>query len=60
MCMQCMVAGMTTIGAASGLRSWVAARFRRRLGRTGMAAVTVTLFGIAVAGAGLVFSGSGA
>jgi hypothetical protein len=60
MCMQCMVAAMSTIGAASGLRSWIAARFGARLGSAGLRAATVTLFALAVLGSGLIFSGAGA
>jgi hypothetical protein len=60
MCMQCMVAAMGTVGAASGLRSWIAARFRGRLGPAGLRAATVTLFALAVVGSGLIFSGTGA
>jgi hypothetical protein len=59
MCVQCMATAMASVGTASGLRAWLGARFRPRLGDRGLRRLTVGLFAAAVVASGLVLGGSG-
>jgi hypothetical protein len=57
--MQCMVTATTAVGAASGMRSVIAARLGERLGPNWMRGVTIALMSAAVVASALFASGSG-
>ena len=59
MCMQCLAAAATTVGAASGLRAWLAARAGGWMTPPRKQALTMALTGLAVLGAGLGLGGTG-
>lgn len=58
MCIQCMATAMSSVGAASGTRAWLGARFAGRIGPVAMRRVTVGLFAAAVLASGIGLSGS--
>jgi len=57
--MQCLAAAATTVGAASGLRAWLAARAGGQMTPPRKRALTIALTGLAVLGAGLGLGGTG-
>ena len=57
--MQCLAAAATTVGAASGLRAWLAARAGGWLTPPRKRVLTIALTGLAVLGAGLGLGGTG-
>jgi hypothetical protein len=57
--MQCLAAAATTVGAASGLRAWFAARAGGQMTPPRKRALTIALTGLAVLGAGLGLGGTG-
>jgi hypothetical protein len=59
MCMQCMAGAMTAVGAASGVRAYLASRGFRWLTRRRLRAVTIALAFAAVAASATLLSGSG-
>lgn len=58
--MQCMVSAASSVGAASGIRSWLGARFGPRIGAAALGRITVVLAVAAVLASGMVMSGSSA
>jgi hypothetical protein len=60
MCMQCMAGAMTAVGAASGLRAWLASRGFGWLTPARLRFATASLIAAAVIVASVGFSGSGA
>jgi hypothetical protein len=59
MCVQCMVNAAASVGAASGIRTWLGLRGGAWLTPGRMRAVTIVLLTLAVVGAGLGLGGSG-
>jgi hypothetical protein len=59
MCMQCLAAAATTVGAASGLRAWLAARAGRWMTPPRKRVLTLALTTLAILGAGLGLGGTG-
>jgi hypothetical protein len=54
-----MATAVATVGTASGLRAWLGAWVRARLGERGLHRITVGLFATAVVASGLILGGSG-
>jgi hypothetical protein len=52
MCMQCMTTAMTAVGAAGGLRSWLAQHRAEWLTPRRLRYVTIALFTLAVLASG--------
>jgi hypothetical protein len=52
MCVQCMTTAMTAVGAAGGLRSWLAHRRAEWLTPQRLRYITITLFTLAVLASG--------
>ena len=58
MCAQCMAGAATAVGAASGVRAYLAARGYRWLTRGRLRAITIALVVAAVLASGTLLSGS--
>lgn len=57
--MQCMLAAMGSVGAASGLRGWLGRRLEGRVSPTFMRRLTLSLCATAILASGILLSGSG-
>jgi hypothetical protein len=60
MCVQCMMAAATSVGAASGVRAWLGNHFGSVLTPRRLRLITIALFALAVLASGLFVSGSSA
>jgi hypothetical protein len=58
MCVQCVAAAATTVGAASGLRAWLGLRRGAWITPRRLRAATLALAVLAVGGAAVGFGGS--
>jgi hypothetical protein len=58
MCVQCMLNAAASVGAASGIRTWLGIRGGAWLTPGRMRAITIALLTLAVLGAGVGLSGS--
>lgn len=56
MCVACATGAATAVGAAAGIRAWIAANLRERIGDPGVRAATALLMLAAVLLAGGLFA----